>query len=45
MVSNGDPYPIVVLKMVDGYEPLLRLPPLRAARRVSKVVRGGMRGH
>ncbi len=39
MVSNGDPYPVVALKMIDGYEPLLRLPPLRAARRLTRTVR------
>jgi peptidoglycan/xylan/chitin deacetylase (PgdA/CDA1 family) len=45
MVSNGDPYPLVALKMVDGYEPLLRLPPLRAARTMTRRVRGALRGH
>jgi len=43
MVSNGDPYPLVALKMVDGYEPLLRLPPLRLARRVTLTVRDRLR--
>jgi peptidoglycan/xylan/chitin deacetylase (PgdA/CDA1 family) len=43
MVSNGDPYPLVALKMVDGYEPLLRLPPLRLARRLTRTVRRRLR--
>jgi len=43
MVSNGDPYPLVALKMVDGYEPLLRLPPLRLARQATRTVRDRLR--
>jgi hypothetical protein len=43
MVSSGDPYPLVALKMVDGYEPLLRLPPLRLARRLTRTVRRRLR--
>ncbi|MFL6114181.1 MAG: polysaccharide deacetylase family protein [Catenulispora sp.] len=43
MVSNGDPYALVALKMVDGYEPLLRLPPLRLARRVTRTLRDRVR--
>lgn len=39
MISNGDPLPLVMLKLADGYEPLLRTPPLRAARAVSKRLR------
>lgn len=43
MVSNGDPYAIVALKMVDGYAPLLRTPPLRAARAMSLSARRALR--
>jgi peptidoglycan/xylan/chitin deacetylase (PgdA/CDA1 family) len=43
MVSNGDPYAIVALKMLDGYAPLLRTPPLRAARAMSLSARGALR--
>jgi peptidoglycan/xylan/chitin deacetylase (PgdA/CDA1 family) len=43
MVSNGDPFPVVALKMIDGYERLLGLPPLRAARRISRAARGALR--
>lgn len=45
MVSNGDPYPLVALKMVDGYEPLLRLAPLRFARQATRAVRDRLREH
>jgi peptidoglycan/xylan/chitin deacetylase (PgdA/CDA1 family) len=45
MPSNGDPYPIVALKMIDRYEPLLRTPPLRAARVMSKRLRETLRRH
>lgn len=41
MPSNGDPYPVVFLKLIDAYEPLLRFPPLRLARTASKRLRGG----
>lgn len=40
MIGAADPFPIVLLKLTDRYEPLLRSPPLRAARRASKRVRG-----
>jgi len=43
MVSNGDPYAIVALKMLDGYAPLLRTPPLRVARALSLSARRGLR--
>lgn len=43
MVSNGDPYAIVALKMLDGYAPLLRTPPLRAARAMSVSARRALR--
>jgi peptidoglycan/xylan/chitin deacetylase (PgdA/CDA1 family) len=39
MCSTGDPYPLVVLKMLDLYEPVLRLPPVRALRTASKRLR------
>jgi peptidoglycan/xylan/chitin deacetylase (PgdA/CDA1 family) len=42
MVSHGDPYAIVALKMLDGYAPLLRTPPLRAARAMSLSARDAL---
>jgi peptidoglycan/xylan/chitin deacetylase (PgdA/CDA1 family) len=39
MVSRGDPFGLLMLKMVDRYEPLLATPPLRAARALSKRLR------
>lgn len=39
MIGAIDPLPIVLLKLTDRYEPLLRRAPLRAARDVSKRVR------
>ena len=40
MVGAADPFPVVLLKLTDRYEPLLGSPPLRLARRASKRVRG-----
>lgn len=42
MVSAGDPFPLILLKLVDGYEPLLSLPPLRVARTASKTARAAL---
>lgn len=39
MVSSGDPSVVLMLKLTDHYEPLLRFPPLRAARQASKQLR------
>jgi peptidoglycan/xylan/chitin deacetylase (PgdA/CDA1 family) len=39
MVGAADPFPIVLLKLTDRYEPLLSSPPMRAVRRASKQVR------
>jgi peptidoglycan/xylan/chitin deacetylase (PgdA/CDA1 family) len=39
MIGAADPYPIVLLKLTDRYEPLLSSPPLRAVRQASKLVR------
>jgi peptidoglycan/xylan/chitin deacetylase (PgdA/CDA1 family) len=43
MCSTGDPYPLVVLKMLDLYEPVLRIPPVRAMRGASKRLRSRLR--
>lgn len=43
MISNGDPDPVVALKLTDRYEPLLASPPLRAARAGSRQVRSAWR--
>jgi peptidoglycan/xylan/chitin deacetylase (PgdA/CDA1 family) len=39
MIGAADPMPLVVLKLTDRYEPLLRLPPIGLARRWSKAIR------
>ncbi len=39
MVGAADPYPIVLLKILGLYEPMLALPPLRSLRAWSKRVR------
>jgi peptidoglycan/xylan/chitin deacetylase (PgdA/CDA1 family) len=39
MVGAADPFPVVLLKLTDRYEPLLRSRPLRAVRDGSKVIR------
>jgi peptidoglycan/xylan/chitin deacetylase (PgdA/CDA1 family) len=39
MVGGADPFPVLLLKMVDCYEPLLRFPPLAFGRRSSKQLR------
>lgn len=40
MIGAADPMPVVLLKLCDSYEPLLRLPPLAALRSLSKRLRG-----
>ncbi|MGH2871097.1 MAG: polysaccharide deacetylase family protein [Solirubrobacteraceae bacterium] len=44
MISAGDPGVVVALKLVDRYEPLLRLAPLRAARSASRTARARIQG-
>lgn len=39
MIGAADPLAVVLLKMTDRYEPLLRIVPLRAIRRASKRLR------
>jgi hypothetical protein len=39
MVGGADPFPVLLLKMTDRYEPLLRVPPLPLARRASQKLR------
>lgn len=43
MISAGDPSPVIALKLMDMYEPVLRLPPLRAARWASRAARARLR--
>ena len=46
MIGAADPFPIVLLKLTDRYEPLLRSAPMRALRSASKDLRRrlGQRG-
>jgi len=39
MIGAADPMPVVLLKLSDSYEPLLRLPPLASLRSASKQLR------
>jgi peptidoglycan/xylan/chitin deacetylase (PgdA/CDA1 family) len=39
MIGGADPYPLVLLKLTDRYEPLLASGPLRAVRQASKLLR------
>jgi peptidoglycan/xylan/chitin deacetylase (PgdA/CDA1 family) len=39
MIGAADPFALLLLKLTDRYEPLLRTPPLRAARHASRRVR------
>jgi peptidoglycan/xylan/chitin deacetylase (PgdA/CDA1 family) len=39
MVGAADPYPVVLLKLTDRYEPLLASGPLRTIRQASKALR------
>lgn len=43
MISAGDPLLVVLLKITDLYEPILRAPPLRVARGASKRLRDRLR--
>jgi peptidoglycan/xylan/chitin deacetylase (PgdA/CDA1 family) len=43
MIGAADPWPILLLKLTDRYEPLLRTAPMRAARAASKRLRGRLR--
>jgi peptidoglycan/xylan/chitin deacetylase (PgdA/CDA1 family) len=40
MVGAADPFPILLLKLTDRYEPLLRSAPMRLVRRITKELRG-----
>lgn len=40
MVGGADPLPVMLLKLTDRYEPLLRSPPMRFVRQASKQLRG-----
>lgn len=44
MIGAADPFPIVLLKLTDRYEPLLSTPPLRLARTASKELRRRLGG-
>jgi peptidoglycan/xylan/chitin deacetylase (PgdA/CDA1 family) len=39
MIGAADPFPVVLLKVTDRYEPLLRFVPLRMIRRASRRLR------
>jgi peptidoglycan/xylan/chitin deacetylase (PgdA/CDA1 family) len=43
MIGAADPMPVVVLKLADRYEPLMRLAPIDQLRRASKRVRAWVR--
>jgi peptidoglycan/xylan/chitin deacetylase (PgdA/CDA1 family) len=43
MIGAADPLPIVLLKLTDRYEPLLRTPPLRVLRWASRRMRTAVR--
>jgi peptidoglycan/xylan/chitin deacetylase (PgdA/CDA1 family) len=43
MIGAIDPFPVVLLKLTDRYEPILNSPPARLARRASKLLRGSVR--
>jgi len=40
MIGAADPLPVILLKLTDRYEPLLKSPPMRMLRRASKRLRG-----
>jgi peptidoglycan/xylan/chitin deacetylase (PgdA/CDA1 family) len=40
MIGAADPLPVILLKLTDRYEPLLKNPPMRLLRRASKQLRG-----
>jgi peptidoglycan/xylan/chitin deacetylase (PgdA/CDA1 family) len=40
MIGRADPLPLVVMKVLDRYEPLLGSPPMRMLRTASKQLRG-----
>ncbi len=42
MVSAGDPFPVLMLKLTDRYEPLVSSPALRLVRQASKQIRTGL---
>jgi peptidoglycan/xylan/chitin deacetylase (PgdA/CDA1 family) len=42
MVSAGDPFPVLMLKLTDRYEPLVSSPALRLVRQASKQLRSGI---
>lgn len=42
MIGAADPFPVILLKLTDRYEPLLSARPLRVARQASKEIRRRM---
>ena len=40
MIGAADPLPVILLKLTDRYEPLLKSPPMRMLRSASKQLRG-----
>src|SRR5204863_9063643 len=40
MIGAADPLPVILLKLTDRYEPMLKSPPMRLLRRASKQLRG-----
>jgi peptidoglycan/xylan/chitin deacetylase (PgdA/CDA1 family) len=40
MIGPADPLAVMLLKLTDRYEPLLKVPPMRALRTASKALRG-----
>ncbi len=45
MIGAADPLPVILLKLTDRYEPLMRTAPVRAVRRVSKRLRASIAEH
>jgi len=45
MIGAADPLPVMMLKLTDRYEPLLRTAPVRAARQASKRLRAAVTEH
>jgi peptidoglycan/xylan/chitin deacetylase (PgdA/CDA1 family) len=45
MIGAADPWPVILLKLSDRYEPLLSSHPMRALRHTSKQVRDRVREH
>lgn len=45
MIGAIDPWPVILLKLTDRYEPLMRSAPVKLLRQTSKRVRGWLQGH